>query len=124
MSLVTDTLKYSMMHLRLSLLASRMVCGGTPVMSMVPVVVSYGHTLRTYAADGILLAQKTVHLTAQFGEGLFSKNIHDIQKKQHTYSLNKICSHLILLLLVLFPLSDCLTRTVFFSSHNHFYMMK
>ena len=59
-------------------------------MSMVPVVDYYDHTLRIYAADGILLAQKTVHLTAQFGEGLFSKNIHDIQKKQHTYSLNNL----------------------------------
>ena len=103
-----------MIHLRLSVLASRVVYGGIPVMSIVLVVASDGHTLQTYGADWIFLVQKTVHITAHFGEGLFSKNIHARQKKQHTFSLNKICSHLILLILVFFPLSNCLTRTVFF----------
>ena len=51
-------------------------------------------------------------LTAHFGEGLFSKNLHDIQKKQRKISLNKIFYHLIFLMLVLFPASNCLTRTV------------
>ena len=102
------------MHLRLSVLASRVVCGGIPVMSMVSVVASHGNTLRTYAADGIFLVPKVCILLHTFDEGFFSKNIHDRQKKQHTFLLNKICPHLILLLLVLFPLSDCLTQNEFF----------
>ena len=73
MYLVTDTLKSSMMHLRLSFLASRLVCGGILVITMVSVVASDGHTVRTYGADGIFLVPKTVHLTAHFGEGFFSK---------------------------------------------------
>ena len=72
-------------------------------MSMVSVVAFNGRTVRTYGADGIFLVQKTVHLTTHFGEVLFSKNLHDRQKKQCKFSLNKICSHLILLLPVLFP---------------------
>ena len=91
-----------MMYLRLSVLKSRVVCGGIPVMYIFSVVDFYGHTVRTYGAEAIFLVQKTVHLTAHFGEGLFSKNIHDRQKKQRTFSLNKIFSHLILLMLVLF----------------------
>ena len=62
---MTDTLKYSMMHLRLSVLASRVVCGGIPVVSMVSVVDYCGHTVRTYGADGVFLVQKlylTVHV--------------------------------------------------------------
>ena len=64
MPLLTDTLKHSMMHLRLSILASRVVCGSIPDMSMVSVVASHGHTVRTYSADGMFLVQKTVHITA------------------------------------------------------------
>ena len=40
------------------------MCGVIPVMSMVSVVASHGHTMRTYGADGIFLVQKTVHLTS------------------------------------------------------------
>ena len=64
MSLVTDTLKSSMVHFKLSILSSRVVCGGIPVMSMVLVVASNGPTMHTYGDDGICLVQKTVHLTA------------------------------------------------------------
>ena len=110
------------MHLRLSILESRVVCGGIPVMSMVSVVASNGHTVRTYAADGIFLVQKTVHLSAQVLWRDLSKILHDRQKKQCTFSLNKICSHLILVLLVFFPLSNFLNWTVLFSSCHHFDM--
>ena len=54
----------------------------------------------------------------------FSKNLHDRQNKQRTFPLNKICSHLILLMLVFFPLNNCLPRTVFSPSRNHFDMKK
>ena len=93
-------------------------------MSMVSVVAFHGNTLRTYADDGIFLVPKVCILLHTFDEGLFSKNIHDRQKKQHTFSLNKMCSHSILLLLVFFPLSNCLNQTVFFPSQNHFDMTK
>ena len=82
MSLVTDNLKHTMMNLRLSVLACRVVCGGIPVMYMFSEVDFDGHTVRTYGAEGIFLVQKTVHLTSHFGKGLFSKNLHDRQKKQ------------------------------------------
>ena len=113
MSLLTDTLKPSMMNSRLSVLANRALCVGIPVIYMVSVVASGGHTMLTYGTDGIFLVQNTVHLTAHFGGGFFSKNLHDRQNKQRTFSLNKIFSHLILLLLIFFPLSNCLTRTFF-----------
>ena len=64
MSLVTDNLKSSMMHLKLSISASSVVCGGIPVMSMVSVVAYHGNTMRTNGADGIFVVLKTVHLTA------------------------------------------------------------
>ena len=73
-----------MMHLRLSVLASRVVCGGIPVMSMVPVLASDGHIMCTYGADGIFSIQKTVHLTAHFGEGFFSK-FFMIDKRSNTH---------------------------------------
>ena len=62
-----------MMHLKLSVLASRVVCGGIPVIYMVSVVAFDGPTVRTYGADRIFLVQKTVHLTAHFCEGFFKK---------------------------------------------------
>ena len=75
-----------MMHLRLSVLSIRLVCEGIPVMSMVSAVASYGHTVRTYGADGIYLVQKTVHPTAHFGEGFFSKIIMvDKRSNAHFY---------------------------------------
>ena len=46
------------------------------------------------------------------------------QKKQHTITLNKICSRLIFLVPVLFPWSNCLTRNFPFPSRNHFEMTK
>ena len=61
-----------------------------------------------------IFGPKTVHLTAHIWLRLIFKIIHDRQKKQHTFSFNKTFSYLVLLLLVLFPLSNCLTRTVFF----------
>ena len=112
------------MHLRLSVSSTRVVCGGIPVMPMESVVASHGHTVRIYGADGIFLVQETGHLTAHVWWRLIFKNLHDRQKKQHIFSLNKICYNLISLLMVLFPLSNCLTWTVFFPSHNNFDMMK
>ena len=101
-----------------------MVCGDIPVISMVSVVPPHGHTIRTYGADGIFLVQKLCILLHTFVLGFFSKNIHDRQNKQHTFSLNKIYNHLILLLMVLCSLSNCLTRTVFFPSCNNCDMKK
>ena len=98
-----------MMYLRLSVLASRVLCGGIPVISMVSVVDYDGCTLRTYGADGIIMIQKNVHLTAHFGDSFFSKNLYDRQKKQRTFSLHKIFSYLILIPLVFFTLSNWLT---------------
>ena len=72
-----------MMHLRLSFLASRVVCGGISVISMVSVVASDGHTVLTYGVDGIFLFQKYVHLTAHFGEGFFKKIMIDKRRNAH-----------------------------------------
>ena len=84
MSLVKDDVKSSMMHLMISVLASRVVYGGIPVMSMVSVVASDGHTMRTYGADGKFLVPKTVHLTAHFGECFFSKTFM-IDKRRNNF---------------------------------------
>ena len=65
-------------------MAIRVMCGGITVMSMVSVVDSNGSTVRTYGDDGMSLVQKTVHLTAQFGEGLFSK-IFMIDKRSNAH---------------------------------------
>ena len=106
MSLVTDTLQSSIMHLSLSISETRVVCGGIPFISMVSVVASHGHHVRTYGADGIFLVKKLCILPNTFDEGFFSKNLHDRQKRQRTFSLNKICYHLVLLLMTFFPLSN------------------
>ena len=74
MSLVTDTLKYSMMHIRISDLSSRVVCGGIPVMSMLSVVASDGHTVRTYGADGIFLVEKLCILPHTLVKASFQKS--------------------------------------------------
>ena len=64
MYIVTDTLKYSMVNLRLSILASRVVCGGITIIYMVSVVAYHGHTVHTYGSDEIFSVQKTLHFTA------------------------------------------------------------
>ena len=70
---MTDTLKSSMMHLRLSVLESRVVCGGITVMPMVSVVASDGHSVRTYGADGIFWCQKLCILPHTLVEDSFQK---------------------------------------------------
>ena len=109
MSLVTDTLKSSMAHFKISIPSSRVVCGGIPVMSIVPVVASNRPTMHTYGDDGICLVQKNcASYCTRLMKASYKKNQYR-QKKQHTFSFNRICSHLILLMLVFFPLSNCLT---------------
>ena len=73
---------------------------------------------------GYFWSKKLCILPHTFDEGLFKKNIHDWQKKQRTFSLNKIWYHLIFLILSLFPLSNYLARNVFFTSRNNFDMKK
>ena len=73
---------------------------------------------------GYFWSKKLCILPNTSDKGLFSKNIHDRQKKQHTFSLNKLCSHYILLLLVFFPLSNCSTRTVSLPYRHTFDMTK
>ena len=97
---------------------------GIPVISMVSLAASYVHMMRTYGADGVFLVEILCILLHKFDEVFFSQIIQDRQSNQRISSLNKICSHLILLMLIFFPLSNCLTRTVFFLSSNHFYMTK
>ena len=63
-----------MIHLRLLILASRVVCGGIPIMSMVSILASHGHTVCTYGADGVFLVKKMCILPHTFDEELFSKN--------------------------------------------------
>ena len=84
-SLVTDTLRSWIIHLRISILASRVVCGGIPVMSMVSVVSSHGHTVRTYAADRIFLVQNNC---ASYRTRLMKtsfKNIFMVDKRRNTH---------------------------------------
>ena len=84
MSLVTDTVQSPMMHLRLSFLSSRLVCGGIPVMSMVSVVSSNSQNMRTYGADWVFWS-KTLCILPHTLVKAPLQNIFIVYKRSNAY---------------------------------------